>query len=100
MCRNIRPLHNLTPPATSAEVHDAALQYVRKIAGSRTPSRANQTAYDEAVTAITLASQALLDSLSTSAPPRTREQLADQARARYVRRTGGSVITSYHGTKL
>lgn len=88
MCRNIKPLHNLTPPATREEVHDAALQYVRKIAGSRTPSRANQQAYDQAVAAITAASQALLDSLSTSAPPRTREHLADQARARYARRIG------------
>ena len=88
MCRNIRTLHNLTPPATSAEVHDAALQYVRKIAGSRTPSRANQAAYDAAVAAITAASQDLLESLSTTAPPRSREHLAEQARARYQRRTG------------
>lgn len=88
MCRNIKPLHNLTPPATSAEVHDAALQYVRKIAGSRTPSRANQAAYDEAVAAITAASQALLQSLVTTAPARTREHLAEQARARYTRRAG------------
>lgn len=88
MCRNIRPLSNLTPPATAEEVHDAALQYVRKIAGSRTPSRANQAAYDEAVAAISAASQALLEGLVTTAPPRTREHLADQARARYARRAG------------
>lgn len=89
MCRNIRPLHNLTPPATGEEVHDAALQYVRKIAGSRTPSRANQAAYDEAVAAITAASQALLDTLVTAAPRRSREQLSEQARARYARRAAG-----------
>lgn len=88
MCRSIKPLHNLTPPATAEEVHDAALQYVRKIAGSRTPGRANQAAYDEAVAAITAASQALRASLTTSAPARTREHLAEQARARYARRAG------------
>lgn len=88
MCRNIKPLNNLTPPATDAEIRDAALQYVRKIAGTRTPRRANQAAYDEAVAAITAASHALLDALVTTAPPRTREQLAEQARARYERRAG------------
>ena len=88
MCRSIKPLHNLTPPATVEEVHEAARQYVRKIAGARSPSRANQAAYDEAVAAITAASQALLASLTTSAPARTREHLAEQARARYARRAG------------
>ncbi|CAN5200250.1 hypothetical protein BH24ACT23_BH24ACT23_09500 [soil metagenome] len=38
MCRNIRTLHNFEPPATGEEVHDAALQYVRKISGSTKPS--------------------------------------------------------------
>ena len=33
MCRNIRPLNNFEPPATSDEVNAAALQYVRKVAG-------------------------------------------------------------------
>lgn len=86
MCRNIRPLNNLAPPATEAEVHDAALQYVRKIAGTRTPSRANQRAFDDAVARITAASRDLLTALTTAAPPRTREQLADAARARTAAR--------------
>jgi hypothetical protein len=49
MCRNIHTLHNLAPRATSDEVHAAALQYVRKIAGTTKPSRANQEAFDRAV---------------------------------------------------
>lgn len=86
MCRNIRALNNLAPPATEAEVHDAALQYVRKIAGTRRPSRANERAFDDAVARITAASRDLLAALTTTAPPRTREQLADAARARTAAR--------------
>ena len=51
MCRNIRPLFNFEPPATPDEVHAAALQYVRKVAGSPQPSRANEQAYAVAVAA-------------------------------------------------
>ena len=46
MCRNIRQLHNFEPPATSREVHEAALQYVRKIAGTTKPSKANEEAFN------------------------------------------------------
>lgn len=88
MCRSIKPLNNLTPPASEQEIADAALQYVRKIAGSRSPSRANQRAYDDAVAAITDASRELLAALVTTAAPRTREQLAAQARERGARRAG------------
>ena len=49
MCRNIRDLFNFDPPTTADEVRDAALQYVRKISGSRVPSKANQQAFDRAV---------------------------------------------------
>ena len=49
MCRNIRQLHNFEPPATSREVHEAALQYVRKIAGTTKPSKANEEAFNAAV---------------------------------------------------
>ncbi|MGL5863903.1 MAG: DUF2277 domain-containing protein, partial [Phycicoccus sp.] len=41
MCRNIRQLHNFEPPATTDEVHAAALQYVRKVSGSTRPSQTN-----------------------------------------------------------
>ena len=63
MCRNIRPLHNFEPPATRAEVHDAALQYVRKIAGTSKPSKANEEAFNRAVNEIAHATQHLLEDL-------------------------------------
>ena len=82
MCRNIRPLHNFEPPATSDEVRAAALQYVRKVSGSTKPSQANQAAFDEAVEEIAHVTQHLLDHLSTSAAPKNREVEAAKARAR------------------
>jgi hypothetical protein len=86
MCRNIRPLNNLAPPATEEEVRDAALQYVRKISGASKPSQANQEAFERAVDAVAQASMTLLGELVTSAPPRDRDELAAQARARSARR--------------
>jgi hypothetical protein len=83
MCRNIRTLHNFAPPATEQEVHEAALQYVRKIAGTTKPSRANQEAFDRAVEAVTAATSRLLADLVTNAPPKNRELEAAKRRARY-----------------
>ena len=82
MCRNIRTLHNFEPPATAEEVQAAALQYVRKVSGSTRPSQANQAAFDQAVREVTEATQRLLDSLTTSAPPKDREVEAAKARER------------------
>ncbi|GAA2854176.1 DUF2277 domain-containing protein [Pseudonocardia halophobica] len=82
MCRNIRTLHNFEPPATTAEVEAAALQYVRKISGSAKPSQANQEAFDRAVAEIAHVTQHLLDDLVTTAPPKDREVEAAKARAR------------------
>ena len=82
MCRNIRPLHNFTPAATSVEVSAAALQYVRKVSGTVKPSMANRAAFDAAVEEVAAATQRLLDSLVTSAPPKDREVEAEKARAR------------------
>jgi hypothetical protein len=82
MCRSIRTLHNFEPPATDDEVHAAALQYVRKISGSRDPSKANREAFDDAVAAIAGVTRALVDSLVTAAPPKDREVEAAKARAR------------------
>jgi hypothetical protein len=86
MCRNIRTLHNFEPPATKPEVRAAALQYVRKISGCTTPSRANEAAFSDAVNAVTAASQDLLDRLTTQAPAKDREVEADKARARSAAR--------------
>ena len=82
MCRNIRQLHNFQPPATTDEVQDAALQYVRKISGSTKPSQANAEAFEAAVAEVAAATQRLLDHLTTNAPPKNREEEAAKARAR------------------
>jgi hypothetical protein len=88
MCRNIRTLHNFEPAATTEEVEAAALQYVRKLSGTTKPSQANQEAFHRAVHEVAAASQRLLDSLVTTAPPRNREVEAAKARARAVARFG------------
>jgi hypothetical protein len=86
MCRNIRTLHNFDPPATDEEVHEAALQYVRKVSGSNKPSRANAEAFEFAVNEVEAATRRLLDSLVTNAPPKDREVEAAKRRARAVER--------------
>jgi hypothetical protein len=82
MCRNIRTLHNFEPPATQDEVHEAALQFVRKISGSTKPSRANEEAFNQAVDEVSATTRKLLDSLVTSAPPKDREVEAEKRRER------------------
>lgn len=74
MCRNIKPLFNIDPPTSEDEVRDAALQFVRKISGYSKPSKANEPAFQEAVDAITSASNKLLAELETKAPARARVQ--------------------------
>ena len=88
MCRNIRTLHNFEPPTTHDEIHDAALQYVRKVSGMQKPSQANEAVFERAVEAIAHATEHLLDELVTSAPPRDREVEAERRRARAVQRFG------------
>ena len=84
MCRNIHTLHNFEPAATSDEVHAAALQYVRKIAGTTKPSKANQEAFDRAVHEIAHITGHLLQDLVATVPPKNREEEAAKARARAV----------------
>ena len=86
MCRNIRQLHNFEPPASEAEVRDAALQYVRKISGSSKPSKANEAAFERAVDAVAAATSQLLGELVTAAPPKDREVERAKARARSEQR--------------
>jgi len=88
MCRNIRTLANFEPPATPQEVEAAALQYVRKVAGTVRPSKANEASFARAVEAITAATNRLLDELVTSSPPRDREVEAQRAKARSAARFG------------
>jgi hypothetical protein len=86
MCRNIRPLHNFAPPATDTEVHEAALQYVRKISGFTKPSAANAEAFELAIEEVAVATQRLLAGLVTNAPQKDREVEAAKARARAAQR--------------
>ena len=86
MCRNIRTLHNFEPRASDEEIHDAALQYVRKVSGSTKPSHANTEAFERAVNVIATATATLLDELVTSAPPKDRELEAAKRRARAAQR--------------
>lgn len=84
MCRNIHTLHNFEPPATSDEVTAAALQYVRKVAGTTKPSNANREVFDRAVAEIAHSTQHLLAALVTAAPPKDRAEEAAKRRARAV----------------
>ena len=88
MCRNIRTLYNFEPPATAEEIHEASLQYVRKISGFRQPSAANEAAFERAVDQVARASATLLGKLVTKAPPKDREEEAAKARARAAQRFG------------
>ena len=74
MCRNIKLLFNFDPPATVEEINASALQYVRKVSGMRTPSKANEAAFTRAVDSIAQITQRLLlDELETAGAPRDRE---------------------------
>ena len=86
MCRNIHTLFNFDPPATAEEVHDASLQYVRKISGFTKPSHANEEAFQRAVDEVAAATQRLLDGLVTTAAPKDREVEAARRRARAAER--------------
>jgi hypothetical protein len=88
MCRNIHTLFNFEPPATREEVHDAALQYVRKVSGFTKPSQANAAAFEQAVEEVAEATAKLISSLVTNAPPKDREREAARARARAAERYG------------
>ncbi|MGI8993454.1 MAG: DUF2277 domain-containing protein [Nocardioidaceae bacterium] len=90
MCRNIKPLHNFEPSATDDEVQAAALQYVRKVAGTSKPSSANQAAFDQAVTQVAATTRRLLDDLVTKAPKRDREVEAARAKERSRQRFAAS----------
>ncbi len=86
MCRNIKQLFNFEPPVTEDEIHAAALQFVRKVSGFNTPSKANEAAFHTAVDEIALAARKLFSSLETNAPPKNREEEAAKARARSAQR--------------
>ena len=69
MCRSIRTLRSMTAPATEEDIRAASLQFVRKVSGYRTPSKANEAPFETAVDEVALAVYRLLSSL---AAPRSR----------------------------
>ena len=69
MCRSIRTLRGPAEPATEEDIRAASLQFVRKVSGYRTPSKANETPFEAAVDEVALAVRRLLSSL---AAPRSR----------------------------
>lgn len=86
MCRNIRTLHNFEPPATEDEIMAASLQFVRKISGFTKPSRANEAAFNAAVTDIASIATRLLATLESTATPKNRDDEAIKAKARSAQR--------------
>jgi hypothetical protein len=88
MCRNIRPLFNFQPPANEVEIHDCALQFVRKVSGFQKPSQANEAAFNRAVEETAEAVRRLIGSLVTTAEPRNREVEAAKARELSAKRFG------------
>ena len=88
MCRNIKTLFNFEPPATEEEIRAASVQFVRKISGFNTPSRANEATFNSAVDEITRISGRLLASLESNAAAKNREAEAARAKAASARRFG------------
>jgi hypothetical protein len=88
MCRNIKTLFNFEPPATDAEIHASAQQFVRKLSGFNRPSQANEAAFDRAVEEVSAAAHRLLASLHTHSPARDRVVEAEKAKERSRLRFG------------
>jgi hypothetical protein len=86
MCRNIKTLFNFDPPATDEEIRAASLQFVRKLSGFNAPSKANAAAFERAIDEVSATARRLIDSLSTTAAPRNREEVAAAAKARAAER--------------
>jgi hypothetical protein len=88
MCRNIKPLFNFDPPATDEEIQAASLQFIRKISGFNSPSKANEEAFQRAVQEVAAVAHNLLDTLVTGADPKNREIENERARVRNAKRFG------------
>ena len=69
MCRNIKRLRHPDHPPTDEELHNAALQFVRKISGFQAPSQANQESFDRAVHDVAAVSRALFDNIRVRGRP-------------------------------
>jgi hypothetical protein len=82
MCRSIQQLRGAEPPATDSEIHDAALQFVRKISGYRVPSATNSEVFEAAVAEVSEATQRLLDGLVVTGTSRPAVPVQRRLRAR------------------
>ena len=72
MCRSIKTLREpFVADVTADDVRAAALQYVRKISGFRTPAPHNAAAFDAAVAAVAAATADLLDRIEVRGPRST-----------------------------
>src|SRR5919201_1079592 len=100
MCRNIKTLANFEPPATDGEIRASALQFVRKLSGSSHPSRANEAVFNRAVEEVTEAARRLIDSLSSSAPRKNRDEEARKARDRARARRRGRTLRPHEHIRL
>jgi hypothetical protein len=92
MCRNIKTLANFEPPATDDEIRASAVQFVRKLSGMNKPSKANEAAFNRAIDEVTIAARALVRSIHTNAPPRSREAEMRKARERSQQRFGSAPV--------
>ena len=92
MCRNIKTLFNFEPPATEAEILASAVQFVRKLSGFNSPSKANEAAFDLAVEQVRDAARTLVRSLVTTAPARDRETEKAKAMEESRKRFGPAKI--------
>jgi hypothetical protein len=93
MCRSIKTLFNFEPPATDEEIRAASLQFVRKLSGFNSPSKANEAAFERAIEDIAAAAHTLIDSLVTTADPRDREVEAARAKAKAAARFGSTSLS-------
>jgi hypothetical protein len=88
MCRNIKTLFNFEPPATDEEIRAASLQFVRKLSGFTSPSKANEEVFERAIDEVSAIARQLIDSLVTTSAPRDRDEWAARAKARAAERFG------------
>ena len=63
MCRRIKVLKDKDHNASHQEVHDASLQYIRKISGMRKPSKVNEKAFEKAIQDISRSSEKFLNTI-------------------------------------
>jgi len=94
MCRNIKTLFNFEPPATDEEIRASSVQFVRKLSGFTTPSKANEAAFNRSVEEVFQVARRLVDSLVTTAPARDRAVEVRKAKARGAARFGRTSPTA------